>query len=154
MKNWWSRIRIRLSDWIRNKAAGSKVKHFKSLQEMDTWIDKYGAALVHLGILRHDILSPLILSCVITPDMVDDVLSNYPSYDNLRDMLVKLNEHAGKWCGDSTMGLEGTLVGVEVTQEDYYWVLDNGKKKQYVSGVMALKVREKINDNIIRYQHI
>lgn len=154
MKDWWNRIRIRLSDWIRNKAAGSKVKHFKSLQEMDAWIDKYGAALVHLGILRYDILSPLILSCIITPETADETLASYSVDGNLRDMLVKLNEYAGEWCSDGTMGPEGVLVGVEVTQEDYYWVLDDGKKKRYISGAMSLKVREKIRDNIIRYRYI
>lgn len=161
MKDWWNNLKYKITKFriltkerIRNKAAGSKVKHFKSLQEMDAWINKYGAVLVHLGILRYDILSPLILSCVITPETADETLASYPVDGNLRDMLVKLNEHVGEWCSDGTMGPEGVLVGVEVTQEDYYWVLDDGKKKRYISGVMSLKVRERIRDNIIRYRYI
>lgn len=161
MKNWWNNLKYKIEKFriltkerICNKATGSKVKHFKSLQEMDAWIDKYGTDLVHLGILRYDILSPLILSCVITPETADETLASYPVDGNLRDMLVKLNEHAGEWCSDGTMGPEGVLVGVEVTQEDYYWILDDGKKRRYVSGAMSLKVREQIRYNIIRYRYI
>lgn len=156
MKNWWSRIRIRLSDWVRNKAAGSKVKHFKSLQEMDAWIDKYGAALCHWGILRYDILSPLILSCIITPETSDELLASYSVDGNLRDMLNKLKLHYGKWCRDGagSNNLEGALAGVEVTQEDYYWVLDDGRQKHFVTGVSPLQVRESIRDNIKRYSYI
>jgi len=154
MKNWWNNLKIKLGNWIRNKAAGSKVKRFKSLQEMDAWIDKYGATLCHWGILRYDILSPLILSCIITPETANETLASYPVDDNLRDMLVKLIEHAGEWCSDGTMGPEGILVGVEVTQEDNYWILGDGEKRRYISGVMSLKVREQIRDNIIRYKYI
>jgi hypothetical protein len=156
MKNWWSRIRIRLSDWIRNKAAGSKVKRFKSLQEMDAWIDKYGTTLCHWGILRYDILSPLILSCIITPETSDELLASYSVDGNLRDMLNKLKLHYGKWCRDGAgfNDLEGALAGVEVTQEDYYWVLDDGQQKHFVTGVSPLQVRESIRDNIKRYSYI
>lgn len=154
MKGWWNRIRIRLSNWIRNKAAGSKVKHFKSLQEMDAWIDKYEYTLCRWGILRYDILSPLILSYIITPETADETLANYSVDGNLRDMLAKLKEHAGKRCTDNAMCLDGFLIGVEVTQEDYYWVLTDGKKNRYISGAMSLKVREQIRDNIIRYRYI
>ena len=150
LRNIWSNLKIRFK-W---KIAGIKTLHFKNLGEMDAWIDRHGSAMCKLGILRHDMLSPLILSCVITPDMIDDVLSNYPSYDNLRDMLTKLNEHAGEWCSTGAPGSGGILVGVEVTQEDYYWVLGDGKKRRYVSGAMTLKVREQIRDNIIRYRYI
>jgi len=156
MKQWWTRIRIRLGMWIRNKAAGSKVKHFRSLQEMDAWIDKHGPALAHFGILRYDILSPLILSCIITPEMADNALSSRSLDYNLLHMLSKLKDHCGKWCrdGSGANGLEGALAGVEVTQEDYYWVLDDGSKKHFISGVSPLQVRENINENIIRFSYI
>lgn len=156
MKNWWNNLKIKLGDWIRNKAAGSKVKHFKTLQEMDAWIDKYGLALCHWGILRYDILSPLILSCIITPETAVETLTSYPIDNNLQDMLNKLIEHHSKWCrdGSGVNSLEGTLYGVEVTQEDYYWVLDDGQQKHFVTGVSPLQVRESIRDNIIRYQYI
>jgi len=156
MKNWWNNLKIKLGNWIRNKAAGSKIKHFNSLQEMDVWIDKYGPTLVHFGILRSDMLSPLILSCIITPETANETLASYPVDDNLRDMLNKLKLYYGKWCRDGagSNDLEGALVGVEVTQEDYYWVLDDGHQKHFVTGISPLQVCEYIRDNIKRYSYI
>jgi len=141
MKNKLANIKTKLNMFIRNKAAGSKVKHFKTLQEMDTWIDKYGLALVHLGILRYDMFSPIVLSCIITPENVDETLSTYPCDKNLQDMLAELKKHHGKQCRDiaDTGCFEGALTGVEVTQDDYYWILDNGQKKQFVTGVASLQ---------------
>ena len=121
---------------------------------MDAWIDKYGTTLCRWGILRYDILSPLILSCIITPETSDELLASYSVDGNLLDMLNKLKLHYGKWCRNGAMGPEGILVGVEVTQEDYYWVLDDGQQKHFVTGVSPLQVRESIRDNIKRYSYI
>ena len=156
MKDWWNNIKIKLRMWIRNRAAGSKVKRFKTLKEMDAWIDKYGPTLVHFGILRSDIFSPLILSCIITRDNIVEATDGYECDRNLKDMLNKLKLHYGKWCRDGagSNDLEGALAGVEVTQEDHYWVLDDGQQKHFVTGVSPLQVRESIRDNIKRYSYI
>ena len=156
MKNWWNLIKIRFSNWIRNRAAGSKIKHFRTLREMDAWMDKYGPALMQFGILRSDILSPILLSCIITPDNIAEATYGYECDRTLRDMLSNLEKHHDKWCrdGSGANSLEGTLYGVEVTQEDYYWILEDGQQKHFITGVSHLQVRESINENIIRYSYI
>jgi len=132
---------IDVKNWIKKHFAGSWNKEFRTLEDMDRWLDGFwGKVCIRIGLVCGDYYSPIQLSCEITPENANlkYIKENHPV--NLPDIVKNLVEHYGEKC---IFGMtSGKLVGVEVTQEDYYWILDTGKYKKYCTCVGGLMVEK------------
>lgn len=138
------KLKHRLHKFLSNHFSNLYVKKFKSLEEMHAWLDsKNCKRLCKFGLLQPSYFSPMHLSCVLDESNIHMDYIKSLNEINLEHMCNEYLQYKNVYCKCAGKYDYGYFVGVEVTQEDLYYVLMDDNKSGsllYCAGVGGIEV--------------
>lgn len=118
------------------------IKHFSTLQKQDKWLNSWKRKLLEkIGMFSWDVFSPILCCCNMDPSNTNLSYIESKYFGDVIPIFKCMMEHYGdevKECGETL----GTLVGIQATQEDFYWIIrdkDDHTRNRYISCCAGLE---------------
>lgn len=112
-----------------------KTIKFYRLQDMDKWLESWKRKVLEfLGLFEYSIFSHIMLSCQLFPSAIDLDYIDKNHSRTLQMLARELLENKSRRVRVRE-GVNGRLIALEITQEDFYWQVYDavGKQNHYIS---------------------